>query len=182
MQEGNILLGVCGGIGIYKVCGLLRLLVKDGFAVKVVMTEAATKFVNPLVFQELSHNPVYLEMFSLERRENIVHVSLAHWARLCVLAPLSANTLSKIAHGICDNLLTAVVCGLPQKVKVLLVPAMDEEMWKNPIIQQNVEKLKGLKRYIFFGPVKGKLASGKEGEGRLPEPEEIHIKIKELLR
>jgi phosphopantothenoylcysteine decarboxylase/phosphopantothenate--cysteine ligase len=182
MNKGRkILLGVCGGISSYKVCELVRLFVKGGFSVKVVMTPAATNFVSPLVFQELSQNPVYLDMFALKNDEFVQHVSLAQWCDLCVIAPLSANTLSKIASGICDNLLTTLVLALPSRTKVLLVPAMNEEMWRNPVIQENVKKIKKIKKYTVMPPKKGKLLCGTYGEGRLPSPKEIYNKILSLM-
>ena len=187
-MKKNILIGICGGIASYKICELVRLLVKNDFSVKVVMTEAATKFVSPLVFQELSRSCVYLDMFTplvplgsngeikggLARKENIQHISLAQWVSLCVIAPLSANTLSKIALGICDNLLTTVVCALPENTKSLLVPAMNENMWRNPLVQENVKKLKRLKKYIIVPPQKGELACGIYGEGKMAESKNIY--------
>ena len=180
-KNKNILVGVCGGISAYKTCELVRLLIKAGFGVKVIMTESATKFVFPLVFQELSQNPVYIDMFSLKTEQNIRHISLSQWARLCVIAPLSANSLSKLAGGICDNLLTTVICALPTQTKAMLAPAMNENMWKNPIIQGNVRKLKEIKKYIVLPPQKGKLACGAYGEGRMLEPQDIFKKIKASL-
>jgi len=180
-MKKNILVGVCGGIASYKTCELTRLLIKNDFSVKVVMTEAATKFVSPLVFQTLSRNPISLDIFALIKEEDPKHIDLAHWAGLCVIVPLSANTLSKIALGICDNLLTTVMCALPQTTKVILAPAMNECMWKNPIIQENVKKLEHLKKYIILKPQKGELACGIYGEGRMAEPEEIYKKIKSVI-
>lgn len=180
-MKKNILVGVCAGIAAYKTCSLVRSLAKDGFSVRVVMTESAVKFVSPLVFQELSNEAVYVDMFSLRKSDSIKHISLAQWADFCVIAPLTANTLSKIACGICDNLLTAVVCALPEKAKVLLVPAMNERMWKNPIIRENTDKLKKIKKYTMLAPVKGELACGAYGEGRMPEPQAIYKKIKSSL-
>ena len=145
------------------------------------MTEAATKFITPLTFQTLSCNHVYKDMFALYG-ENVEHISLADWADICVLAPLSANTLSKIANGICDNLLTTVVCALPKTTKVLCVPAMNENMWKNPIITENTKKLTKLKKYILMQPDKGELACGVYGEGRMPEALDIAKKIKSLCK
>ncbi len=181
-MKKNILLGVCAGISSYKTCELIRLLVKGGFSVKVIMTESATKFVAPLVFQALSANMVYLDMFALAQEENIKHIELAAWANLCVVAPLTANTLSKIANGYCDNLLTTVICALPHGKKVIFAPAMNANMWKNPIIEENVSKLKKLKKYIFLNPASGLLACGDYGEGKMPEPEEIYGKIKSVLK
>jgi len=180
-MKKNILIGVCAGISSYKTCELIRLLIKDGFSVKVIMTESATKFVTPLVFQTLSANMVYLDMFA-PAKEGIKHIELTEWADICVVAPLTANTLSKIANGLCDNLLTTVICALPAAKKIILAPAMNTNMWKNPIIQENVDKLKKLKRYIFLNPGRGPLACGDYGEGRMPEPDEIYSKIKASLK
>jgi len=199
-KNKNILIGITGGIASYKSCELIRLFVKAKYSVKVMMTEAATKFVSPLVFQELSQNPVYLDMFtpfrdkrlsgdnlsltgfSLIKEETIQHISLSQWAALCVIAPASANTLSKIAYGICDNLLTTVVSALDEDTKVLLAPAMNENMWKNPILAENVRKLKGIKKYSLMPPEKGELACGVYGEGRMPEVKDIYSKAISLLK
>jgi phosphopantothenoylcysteine decarboxylase/phosphopantothenate--cysteine ligase len=180
-MKKNIIIGVCAGIASYKTCELVRLLDKDGFSVKVVMTESATKFVSPLVFQTLSNNPVYVDMFSLIKEESPQHIDIAQWASLCVIAPLTANTLSKIACGICDNLLTTVVCALPEKTKVLCAPAMNECMWKNPLIEKNVEVLKNIKKYIVMPPTKGELACGTYGEGRMPDAKDIYKKIQNII-
>jgi len=169
----NIIVGVCGGISAYKSCQLVRLLVKQGHSVRVVMTEAATKFVSPLVFQTLSKHPVFLEMFRLYEEQDIRHVSVAQWASVCVIAPLSANTLAKIALGICDNLLTTTVAALNNNIRVVFAPAMNENMWKNPLVQENVRKIKGIKKYLIISPKIGELACGVYGEGRMAEPEEI---------
>ncbi len=176
-MKKNVLVGVCAGIASYKTCELIRLLVKDNFNVKVIMTESSTKFVTPLVFQTLSNNLVCLDMFSLAKEDGIKHIEITDWTDICVVAPLTANTLSKIANGICDNLLTTVICALPQNKKIIFAPAMNTNMWKNPIIQENVEKLKQLKRYTFLNPAEGVLACGAYGEGRMLEPEEIYKKI-----
>ncbi len=199
-KKKNVLVGVCGGIASYKTCELVRLLIKGGFSVKVMMTEAATKFVSGLVFQELSGNPVYLDMFTplkvssfkdkrtklltglnLAKGDNVKHISLAQWADICVVAPASANTISKVASGLCDNLLTTVICALPAKTKVLFAPAMNECMWKNSIISENVKKLEKIKKYLIMSPGKGELACGIYGEGKMPQAADIYRKIKSLL-
>ncbi len=180
-MEKKLLLGVCGGIACYKICELVRILKKNNFLVRVIMTEAATKFVTPLVFQTLSDNPVYLDMFLLEKGITMKHISLSRWADICVIAPLSANTLSKIALGLCDNLLTTVVCALPSSTKVILVPAMNENMWRNPVIQENTKRLEQIQNYIILKPEEGDLVIGK-GEGRLPPPMKIFEKVMQVLK
>jgi len=177
----NIILGVCAGISSYKSASLARSLVKSGFSVKVVMTPAAIKFVTPLVFATLTKNYVYTEMFSYDEKESLKHISLAEWANLCVIAPLSANTLSKIACGICDNLLTTLICALPPKTKILCAPAMNKHMWENSIIQKNVAELKKNSRFVFINPKTGELASGDYGKGRMAEPKDILKKIKAFV-
>jgi len=180
--DKNIILGVCGGISSYKSVSLARSIVKSGFSVKVVMTDSAVRFVTPLVFQTLTKDCVYTEMFfSYNEKESPRHISLADWADLCVIAPLSANTLSKIACGICDNLLTTLVCALPKEIKVLCAPAMNKHMWRNNIIQKNVTVLKKIDNFMFINPEIGELASGDYGEGRMAEPKNILKKIKTLL-
>ncbi|MCF7886879.1 MAG: hypothetical protein K9L71_00505 [Candidatus Omnitrophica bacterium] len=179
-KKKNILVGVCGGIAAYKVCQLVRILTKNGYSVKVMMTPAATEFVRPLVFKELTKNPVYLDMFSY-RGENTPHIKLSDWADLAVAAPLSANTLSKIASGICDNLLTAVICAFDQKKLVLFVPSMNEKMWNNPIIKKNLSRLNKIRNYTILEPKEGGLACGAKGVGRMPEPEEIYQKIEAII-
>ena len=176
----KIMIGVCGGIASYKTAYLVRILVKNGLKVKIVMTEAATKFIRPLVFTTLSNNPVYCDMFAGYQHE-IEHISLAQWADLCVIAPLSANTLSKIATGICDNLLTATICALPKTTKIICAPAMNENMWANSIIQENIKKLKSRKQIIFLPPKKGELACGIHGKGKMCEAEEVYKKIVSVI-
>jgi len=180
-MKKNILIGVCAGIASYKTCELVRLLVKDGFSVKIIMTESAAKFVTPLVFQALSANMVYLDMFALAKEEGVKHIELTEWADICVVAPLTANTLSKIANGLCDNLLTTVICALPAAKKIILAPAMNTNMWENPIIQENVKKLKKIENYIIMSPGTGELACGSYGEGRMVEPEDIYKKISDRI-
>ncbi|HIE36382.1 MAG TPA: hypothetical protein EYP89_03995 [Candidatus Omnitrophica bacterium] len=155
------------------------MLTRNGFSVKVVMAPNATKFISPLVFEELTKNPVYVEMF--ERKENIEHIALCQWADFLVICPLSANTLSKIATGICDNLLTSIVCAFPSSKKILLVPAMNKNMWRNPVLQDNVKKLKKYKKYVIMNPEKGELLCKDVGIGRLPSLKKIYHKIKSLI-
>ncbi|MCF7916437.1 MAG: hypothetical protein K9L61_01505 [Candidatus Omnitrophica bacterium] len=180
-KKGNILIGVCGGIAVYKVCQLVRLFVKNDYSVKVMMTEAACQFIRPLLFKELTDNPVYREMFS-NRTQSTEHIKLSEWADLAIIAPLSANTLSKLACGICDNLLTTVICALNPDRPVLLAPSMNENMWQNSIIQKNLSVLKKIKSYTILAPEKGTLACKVVGVGRMPEVTKIYKKSLTLLK
>jgi len=171
MLEGkNVVLGVCGSIAAYKSALLVRLLVKAGANVQVVMTADATNFITPLTLATLSKNPALTEYFVPETGEWNNHVELGLWADLMVVAPTSANTLAKMATGLVDNLLTAVY--LSAKCPVYFAPAMDLDMWKHTSTQSNIETLLGFGN-IMIAPRSGELASGLHGEGRMAEPEEI---------
>ncbi|MBS1733942.1 MAG: bifunctional phosphopantothenoylcysteine decarboxylase/phosphopantothenate--cysteine ligase CoaBC [Bacteroidetes bacterium] len=168
LKGKKILLGITGSIAAYKSAVLVRLLVKAGAEVKVVMTAAAANFVGPLTLSTLSKNQVLTELSQNDSWAN--HVMLGRWADIMLIAPLSCNTLSKMAAGACDNLLMAVY--LSATCPVVAAPAMDEDMWKHPATKLNIEKI------ISFGnkviPVgNGELASGLSGDGRMAEPEEI---------
>jgi|TARA_B100000315_G_scaffold74774_1_gene68464 phosphopantothenoylcysteine decarboxylase/phosphopantothenate--cysteine ligase len=166
----NVVLGVTGGIAAYKVVDLTSRLVKAGAIVDVIMTEAATKFVGPITFQALTHRPVVTEMFSLLQETEIGHVSLGKQANIMIVAPATANTLAKLAHGLSDNMLTttALACRGP----ILLAPAMETGMWKNSATQTNSALLQERGMHII-GPGVGRLASGADGLGRMAESDEI---------
>lgn len=170
LKGKEIVLGVTGGIAVYKAVELLRLLVKAGAHVQVVMTKAATEFVTPLTFQTLSGNPVHLELFNLISEEKIGHISLADRADLFIIAPATANCVGKIAHGIADDLLTTAV--MATRAPVLIAPAMNVNMYRNAIYRENEARLKG-HGYLFVAPACGMLACGYEGEGKLQAPEVI---------
>jgi phosphopantothenoylcysteine decarboxylase / phosphopantothenate---cysteine ligase len=171
MLRGKVIvLGVTGGIAVYKAVELLRLLTKAGASVHVVMTRAATEFVTPLTFQTLSRNPVHLELFNLISEQQIGHISLAERADLFVIAPATANFVGKVASGIADDLLTTTV--MATTAPVLIAPAMNVNMYHNPIYQENEARLKKL-GHLFVPPATGMLACGYEGEGKLPAPEVI---------
>lgn len=174
----RITLGVTGGIAVYKAVELLRLFVKAGAQVRVVMTPAATQFVQPLTFRELSYNPVAVDMFAEPRQWLMQHLSLAEGCDVLVVAPATANTLAKIANGIADNLLCTTV--LATTVPVVFAPAADSDMWANPITQENVAKLRRLD-YSFVGPGQGQLARGNMGVGRMADPAEIYSAVEALL-
>ena len=169
MVEGKkILLGISGSIAAYKSILLTRLLIKAGAEVKVVMTPAAKDFVTPLSVSTISKNEVLSELAQNDTWTN--HVQLGRWANVMLIAPLSCNTLAKMANGLCDNLLLATY--LSAVCPVVVAPAMDEDMWKHPATKANVEKLQSFGTRVI--PVeKGELASGLYGDGRMAEPEQI---------
>lgn len=177
-SDKKILIGVTGCIAAYKACDLVSKLTQAGAEVRVVMTRSACEFVTPLTFQSLSRQPVFTEMFSAPKEFDPVHVSLAEWADLLVIAPATANIIGKIAGGIADDLLSCIV--IATKAPVLLAPAMNTVMWENRIVRENVKKLKA-QGYHFTGPGSGYLACGCEGIGRLTKTEEIMSAAEGLL-
>ena len=170
LKGKNILLGVCGSIASYKSAYLTRLLVKSGANVKVIMTNEAKSFITPLTLSTLSKNPVYSDYFNEATGEWNNHVDFGLWADYLILAPATANTLAKLANGLCDNLLVATY--LSAKCPVYFAPAMDLDMWKHPSTQENISRLEQYGN-IQINPGYGELASGLVGEGRMAEPEEI---------
>jgi phosphopantothenoylcysteine decarboxylase/phosphopantothenate--cysteine ligase len=183
LQGKKILLGITGSIAAYKAIYLVRLLVKAGAEVRVVTTPASKDFVSPLTLATLSKNPVLVDLFDEQSWAN--HVMLGRWADLMLIAPLSCNTLSKMANGQCDNLLMAVY--LSATCPVVVAPAMDEDMWHHPATRTNLEKIRSYGNDII--PVtSGELASGLFGEGRMAEPEQIieyitrHFFLPKLLK
>ena len=182
MKEKKILIGITGGIAIYKICDLARLFVKEGFSVKVMMSERAAEFISPSVFQAIVHFPVYISGFPCRDENGLDHLNLAHWADIVVLAPATANTIGKIANGIADNLLTTVILALPETTPLIVAPSMNVNMWENVFVKENIKRLKKRKNCYIVGPVKGPLAEGKKGKGRMVEPEKIYKITKRILR
>jgi len=162
----NILLGVTGGIAAYKSCEIVRELVKNNAQVKVVMTDAARQFITPLTFETLTNNPVHYDLFE----RSTLHVDLARWANCILVCPATANTISKVANGIADNLLTTLI--LAADIPVMFCTAMNKEMYLNPIFQENVNKLRKL-NFTFVDAEKGDLACGEVGWGRLADKQTI---------
>src|ERR1035437_2037561 len=154
LKDKKIVLGITGGIAAYKAVELLRLLTKAGADVHVIMTRAAQEFIAPLTFQTLSANPVHTELFNLIAEHEIGHISLADGADLFVIAPATANVIGKIAAGIADDMLTTTV--MATKAPVLIAPAMNVNMYTNPIYKDNEDKLRRC-GYLFVPPVKGAL-------------------------
>lgn len=171
------MIGISGSIAAYKIIYLTRLLVKAGAEVRIVMSPAAVQFVSPLVLSTLSGNKVLVNMFDDDVWAN--HVMLGRWADLMLIAPLSCNTLGKMANGLCDNLLLSVY--LSATCKVICAPAMDEDMWHHPATQKNIATLRERGNTVLTVN-SGELASGLVGEGRMQEPDELFIEIKKHFR
>ena len=176
LKNKTVLIGITGGIAAYKICNLIRLYKKEGANVRVVVTPNALNFVTKLTLQTLSGNEVYVDNFEIKEYKP-EHIALTE-ADIFVIAPASANTIGKIANGICDNLLLSTACAFSKPI--LIAPAMNENMWKNPFVQENLVKLKNA-GYHIIEPETGFLACGTNGIGRMKEPEEIFEKTVEIL-
>lgn len=167
----NIILGVTGSIAAYKAAELAHLLIKQGYEVEVIMTENAKQFITPLTFRSLTRSNVYTEMFRDDFPKEIKHISLAEKADAVLIAPASANIIGKIAAGIGDDMLSTTILAVRNK-PVLIAPAMNTNMWENPIVQDNIAKLKRF-GYRFIEPRESLLACGVVGKGALAAPEDI---------
>ena len=178
IENKNILIGITGGIAAYKICGLIRLFKKNGANVKTVVTKSALEFVTPLTLQTLSQEQVYVEQFVSEERKP-EHIALCDWADIFVIAPASANTIGKIANGICDNLLTSLACAFQKQI--IFAPAMNTGMWENGAVKKNVQTLKTFGA-IFVEPEDGFLACGTDGKGRLADINTIYEVTCECLQ
>lgn len=178
LQHQKIVLGVTGGIAAYKAADLVSRLKKAGAEVFVIMTDHASEFVMPLTFQTLSQNPVATDMFAAPATWDVEHIALAKKADLFVIAPASANVIGKMAGGIADDMLTTTV--MATRAPVLLAPAMNTQMYLNPIVQRNIDTLKTL-GYHFAEPGTGRLACADVGVGKMAEPQDILEQIVQLL-
>lgn len=179
LKGKNVILGICAGIAIYKVCDLVRSLIKEEANVTCVMTEAATKFVTPLTFQSLSKNRVVVDMFDSSYFE-IEHISLAQKADVYVVVPATANTISKLANGMADNLVTSTA--IATTAKVVVCPAMNHNMYHHKAVEKNIETLKSY-GYEIVDAKPGLLACGVVGDGCLADNETIlNVIIKELQK
>ena len=170
LEKKHIVLGVCGGIAVYKAVELLRLLTKAGAEVSVVMTQNACEFVTPLTFQSLSNNPVHTRMFDLYQEKEIGHIALADRADMFVIVPATANIIGKLANGIADDLLSTTL--MATKAPVVMAPSMNVNMYESAAVQQNLTILADRGVFIIE-PDTGALACGWEGKGKLPAPEHI---------
>ncbi|MDQ6956128.1 MAG: bifunctional phosphopantothenoylcysteine decarboxylase/phosphopantothenate--cysteine ligase CoaBC [Mariprofundaceae bacterium] len=177
-QDKNILLGIGGGIAVYRMAELARLLIKQGANVRCVMTQSACEFVTPLTFEALTGEAVHTDLFDLTSERAMGHIELARWADAVLIAPATSNLLAKLAHGIADDLLTTMmqVCDAP----VLLAPAMNSSMWESAATQRNLHTLKD-DGFSVIDPRSGALACGEQGIGRLPEPQALADAILPLL-
>ncbi len=178
LKGKHIIVGVTGSIAAYKSVSLVRLLVKEGAEVKVVMTELAKQFITPLTMATLSKHPVMVEFYNPENGDWHSHVDMGLWADLYVVAPATANTIGKMAHGVADNLLLTTY--LSAKCPVVIAPAMDLDMYRHPATQRNLEILKSYGN-LLIEPEDGELASGLVGKGRMEEPEKIVDFIRQFL-
>jgi phosphopantothenoylcysteine decarboxylase/phosphopantothenate--cysteine ligase len=171
-----ILVAVTGGIAAYKSAYLVSRLVQAGHDVHVLMTEAATRFVTPLTFETLSGRPVHTSLWQQVASHHSAHIALARSAQLLIVAPASANTIAKLAHGVCDNLVTTVACALPRDpvaTPVVFAPAMNAEMWAHPMTRRNAAALREDLGYVQVGPDAGWQACRTTGAGRMADPDAI---------
>ena len=170
LNNKKILLIICGGIAAYKSLELIRLLKKDGAIIKTILTKSGAEFVTPLSITSLSQSKVYQDLFSIENEAEMDHISLSRWADLILIAPATANTISKLASGSSDDLASTVA--LASNKKIFIAPAMNVRMWEHQSTKQNIRKLKTY-NYELIGPEIGDMACGEYGEGKMTEPNEI---------
>ena len=178
LKGKTVVIGVSGGIAVYKACDVVSRLKKLNANVHVIMTKSATEFVTPLTFQSLSQNYVVSDMFEEPKTWDVEHISLAKKADVFLIAPATANVIGKVANGIADDMLTTTV--MATTGKVLIAPAMNTNMYRNPILQRNISTLKEL-GYNFVDPDSGRLACGDKGEGKLASPEKIVDAVVDLF-
>lgn len=171
-QKKTVLLGVTGGIAAYKTASLASMLVKNGYDVQVLMTQNATNFINPIVFETLTKHKCLIDTFDRNFEFSVEHVALAKWADIVMIAPATANVIGKLAHGIADDMLTTTVMAC-RKCRKIIAPAMNTEMYLNPVVQDNMKMLEKY-GYEIIKPAEGYLACGHIGAGKMPEPEVLY--------
>ena len=180
----RIAVALSGGIACYKTATLVSQLVQQGADVRVLMTDAATKFVGPLTFQSLSGKPVLTSVWQSDDHPDSQHVGVARWCELLVIAPATADLIAKLAHGLTGDVVTLVACALPSTpgaTPLLIAPSMNADMWANPIVQKNVATLKELPNFTLAGPDDGWQACRTKGSGRMSEPGTILEAIEQKL-
>ncbi len=178
-KSGEIIICVTGGISAYKACEVVRYLKKRGFGITVLMTKEAVNFVGPLTFKTLTQRQVIVDMFSDEVNWDPAHIALADRADLVVVVPATANCIGKLAQGICDDIIGCVI--MATKAKIMICPAMNENMYGHPALQKNLAVLKGFGCKII-GPIKGELACGKTGIGHLADVDDIVSEIEKFFK
>ena len=178
----KILVALTGGIAAYKTATLVSRLVQAGAEVRVIMTEAATKFITPLTLQSLSGHPVLTSLWDHDDRPDSQHVGLARWCDQMVIAPCSADMLAKLAAGLTPDLVSLTVCALPADTPLLVAPAMNADMWASPIVQRNLQTLRDLlPNFHEVGPADGWQACRTSGSGRMSEPQDIFDSISQVI-
>ncbi len=175
----NIIIGMTGGIACYKVCELITYLVREGANIDVIMTQNATEFITPLTIETLSKHKVVIDMFEKKEHIEVEHISLARKVDLILVVPATANIIGKVANGIADDMLSTTI--MATTAKVVFAPAMNNQMYNNAIVQNNIEKLKNY-GYEFINPVEGNLACGYKAIGKLASKDTIIEKIQNLLK
>lgn len=181
-KKTNILIGICGGIAIYKICEIASYYYQKNYSVNVVMTRSATRLVSPLLFESLTKNPVCVDIFNentSSQKSYIRHINLADKSDIFLIAPATANTIAKLANGIADNALTSIA--LASKAKFVIAPAMNGKMWKNKFTQKNINRLQN-NNYSIISPEKGMLSCGYKGIGRLAKVEKIIKKLNKSIK
>lgn len=175
----NIVVGITGGIAAYKACGIVSYLKQQGANVDIIMTKNACKFITPLTLETLSKNKVIIDMFEEKDYSEVKHISLARKADLFLIVPSTANIIGKVANGIADDMLSTTI--MATKAPVIFAPAMNNQMFENPIVQDNIKKLISY-GYRIIEPAVGNLACGYEEKGKLPKNEEIIDYVKQLIK
>lgn len=178
LKGKNIVIGMTGGIACYKVCELIRMLKREGANVHVIMTKNATEFITPLTIETLSNNKVVVDMFERNDKYEVEHISLAKKGDIFLIAPATANIIGKIVNGIADDILSTTI--VATKSKVIIAPAMNDAMYENKIVQENIKKLKKY-GYDFINPDVGNLACGYKAVGKLANNEKILSYLKQTI-
>ena len=181
LKASNVLLGVSGGIAAYKAADLASKLTGCGAVVRTIMTKSACKLITPATFEAVTGQPVYTSLWQGPEDFKIGHIQTADWADVVVVAPATANIIAKVASGVCDDLLSTTLCACWDK-PVLLAPAMNSNMWVNPIVQRNMTILTEQLKFKTIGPESGRLACGTEGIGRMAEPADILEALSKILK
>ncbi|MHC5092553.1 MAG: flavoprotein [Planctomycetota bacterium] len=181
LKASNVLLGVSGGIAAYKAADLASKLTGCGAVVRTIMTESACKLLTPATFEAVTGQPVYTSLWQGPEDFKIGHIQSADWADVVVVAPATANIIAKVASGVCDDLLSTTLCACWDK-PVLLAPAMNSNMWVNPIVQRNMTILTEQLKFKTIGPEQGRLACGTTGIGRMAEPADILEALSKILK